>query len=250
MTKRLLDVAISAIGLLLSLPVLAPVLFLVWAQDRRSPFYVAKRVGKGGKHFRLVKIRSMVVGADRSGVDSTSAGDPRITPLGRWVRAYKLDELPQLWNVLRGEMSLVGPRPNVQRDVDLYTDLEMRLLSVKPGITDLSSIVFSDENEILRGSPDPDLEYNRLIRPWKSRLGLFYLDHRSTILDLQLIALTAMAMVSRKAALRGLERILLVRRAEGSLIEAAARRGPLVPYPPPGSAEILTTRTLARSRAG
>ena len=247
MIKRLLDVGLAAIGLILFLPVLAPVLLLVWAQDRRSPFYIASRVGRGGKHFRLIKIRSMIVGADRSGVDSTSAEDPRITPLGRWMRAYKLDELPQLWNVLKGEMSLVGPRPNVERDVDLYTDQERGLLSVKPGITDLASIVFSDESEILRGSRDPDLEYNRLIRPWKSRLGLFYLDHMSTVLDVKLIALTAMAMISRKAALRGLERMLLVRRADASLIEIAARKSPLFPHPPPGSPDILKTRALAKS---
>src|SRR5262245_64465255 len=102
MVKRCLDVGIAAVGLILSLPVLLPVLFLVWAQDRRSPFYIAPRVGKDGKLFPLVKIRSMVVGADRSGVDSTSAGDPRITPLGRWVRSLKLGGLPHLRNVLRG----------------------------------------------------------------------------------------------------------------------------------------------------
>jgi lipopolysaccharide/colanic/teichoic acid biosynthesis glycosyltransferase len=244
-SKRALDIALASLGLLLSSPVLLPILFLVWLQDRHSPFYVADRVGGGGTPFRLVKIRSMVRGADRSGVDSTAATDPRITPLGRFLRSYKLDELPQLWNVLKGDMSLVGPRPNVRRDVDLYTDLEQRLLSVKPGMTDLASIVFADEGEILRESADPDLEYNRLIRPWKSRLGLFYIDHRSMGLDVALILLTLVAIASRPAALRWLQLVLMARGADRRLVEVAARNAPLVPHPPPGSLEVVRSRVLA-----
>lgn len=240
--KRSLDVTLSSLGMLAASPVLMPVTFLVWLQDRRSPFYVAERVGMGGKGFRMVKLRSMVVGADRSGVDSTAADDARITPIGQFIRRYKLDELTQLWNVLTGDMSLVGPRPNVRRETDLYTAEERRLLSVKPGITDLASIVFADEGEILAGSSDPDMAYHQLIRPGKNRLGLFYLDQRSLALDLRLIFLTGVAVVSRSWALRALQRLLRELGATPDLIAIAARETPLVPMPPPGANEIVISR--------
>ena len=169
--KRLLDITLSLFGLVIASPILLPVMFLVWKQDRHSPFYVAERMGKKEKPFKMVKMRSMIKNADAQGVDSTSANDMRITPVGHFIRNYKLDELTQLWNVLKGDMSLVGPRPNVKRETDLYTSQEKRLLSVKPGITDFASIVFSDEGEILADKSDPDIAYNQLIRPGKSRLG-------------------------------------------------------------------------------
>src|SRR3990172_2149393 len=200
MTKRLFDIVASFFGLILTSQILAPVMIAVWLQDFHSPFYIAPRVGRGGRLFRMVKLRSMVVRADKTGVDSTSANDPRITSVGRFIRRYKLDELSQLWNVLKGDMSLVGPRPQVDRDVALYTDVERRLLSVQPGITDISSIVFADEGEILKDSQDPDLDYNQLIRPWKSRLGLLYIERHSIFLDLQLIGLTVLAILSRPLA--------------------------------------------------
>ena len=179
MIKRLVDILASFFGLLITSPILLPVMFLVWKEDKRSPFYIASRSGRNGTTFKMVKLRSMVVDADKSGVDSTSGNDMRITPIGHKIRRYKLDELIQLWNVLIGDMSLVGPRPNVKNETDLYTDVEKRLLLVRPGITDFSSIVFSDEGEILEGKKDPDLSYNQLIRPWKSRLGLAYIENQS-----------------------------------------------------------------------
>lgn len=240
--KRALDATVSALGLLGSAPVLLPVMYLVWRQDRHSPFYVAERVGKDGQGFRMVKLRSMVVGAERSGVDSTAADDTRITPVGQFIRRYKLDELTQLWNVLRGEMSLVGPRPNVRRETDLYTLEEQRLISVKPGITDFASIVFSDEGEILEGSQDPDIAYHQLIRPGKNRLGLFYVEHRSLSLDIRLVLLTGIAIASRPRALQGVVRILEQLGAEPELVTIARRQAPLVPMPPPGATEIVATR--------
>ena len=122
--KRALDVVGGLVGLIATSPLILPCMLLVWWGDRHSPLYIAERVGKGERSFRMVKLRSMVVGADRSGVDSTSASDARITPVGHFIRRYKLDELAQLVNVVRGEMSLVGPRPNVRRETDLYTDEE------------------------------------------------------------------------------------------------------------------------------
>ena len=168
--KRLLDFTLSLVGLIICSPILIPIIFAVWVQDWRSPFYIAQRVGKGEKLFKMVKLRSMILNADKSGVDSTSSTDSRITGVGRFIRRYKLDELSQIWTVLIGEMSLVGPRPNLKRETDLYTTEEKKLLLVKPGITDFSSIVFSDEGEILKDQPDPDIAYNQLIRPWKSKL--------------------------------------------------------------------------------
>ena len=229
--------------LLLFSPLLLVVTFMIWRHDHHTPFYIAPRVGKKEKPFQMVKFRSMIVDADKSGVDSTSASDSRITPIGHFVRKYKLDEITQLWNVLKGDMSLVGPRPNVKRETDLYTPVEKELLSIKPGITDISSIVFSDENEILKDSVDPDIDYNQLIRPWKSRLGLLYVKKRSFMLDIRLLILTAVAIGSRKTALNGIQRILKSVDAQESEIRVAARQEKLTPYPPPGSDTIVTKRT-------
>jgi lipopolysaccharide/colanic/teichoic acid biosynthesis glycosyltransferase len=242
MLKRSFDFTLALFGLVLSSPILVPIIIAIWLQDFNTPFYIAQRVGKGGKLFKMVKLRSMVVNADKVGVDSTSAQDPRITRVGHIVRRYKLDELSQLWNVLKGDMSLVGPRPQVQRDVAIYTEIEKRLLSVKPGITDISSIVFADEGDILKDSQDPDLEYNQLIRPWKSRLGLLYIDHQTFFLDIQLIWLTALAILSREKALAGVQSILKKIGADEQIKRAASRQDELRPFPPPGALEIVTQR--------
>jgi lipopolysaccharide/colanic/teichoic acid biosynthesis glycosyltransferase len=202
MIKRLLDILIAFFGLLVASPILLLTIFLIWKQDKKSPFYMAPRVGRNNIIFKMVKLRSMVSNADSSGVDSTSANDSRITPIGHKIRKYKLDEITQLWNVLIGDMSLVGPRPNVKNETDLYTSVEEKLLLVKPGITDFSSIVFSDEGDILEGKDDPNLSYNQLIRPWKSRLGLIYIENRSSLLDLQLIIYTVIAIISKPQALK------------------------------------------------
>lgn len=207
----------------------------IWAQDRRSPFYIAPRVARGGSTFRMIKFRSMVLNADKLGGSSTASTDPRITPVGKFVRAYKVDELLQLWNVLRGEMSLVGPRPQVLGDAALYTDAEKHLLSVRPGITDPASIVFSDEGEILKGSLNPDLLYNQIIRPWKSRLALAYIEHRSLGIDISLILLTVLAALSRSSALRLLGTLLRGWKVDPLVLLMAERQVPLMAYPPPGN---------------
>ncbi|NDC82839.1 sugar transferase [bacterium] len=242
MLKRAVDVLISLILLILTLPITIPVMILVWRQDGHSPFYIAPRVGKGGKLFHMVKLRSMVKNADKSGVDSTGSNDMRITPVGHFIRRFKLDELTQMWNVFLGDMSLVGPRPNVKRETDLYTSVERRLLLVKPGITDFSSIVFSDEGDILKDKPDPDVAYNQLIRPGKGYLGLFYIDNQSFFLDLQLIALTAIAIFSKKRALNGIVRILRGLEADEWLIKLAQRETPLTARMAPGAVRIVSFR--------
>ena len=181
MFKRFFDLLASILLIIIFLPIIIVFTFLIWKQDWSNPFYVANRVGKNNKLFKMIKFRSMIVNADKSGVDSTSSNDSRITPLGSFVRKYKIDELPNFFNIFLGQMSFVGPRPNVLAETKLYTDEEKKLLSVRPVITDFASIVFSDEGDILDGSNDPDLDYNQLIRPWKSRLGIFYIENNNVI---------------------------------------------------------------------
>ena len=240
--KRLFDIVASFFGLLVSSPILLPVMFLVWKQDGHSPFYVAPRTGKDEKPFKMMKLRSMVKNADQSGVDSTGANDQRITPVGHFIRKYKLDELTQLWNVLKGDMSLVGPRPNVKRETDLYTTVEKKLLTVQPGITDFASIVFSDEGDILKDQIDPDIAYNQLIRPGKGLLGIFYIENRSILLDIKLCFITVIAVLSRRRALALVVEILNELGANEDLLNIAARDKPLIPMPPPGASNIVITR--------
>jgi lipopolysaccharide/colanic/teichoic acid biosynthesis glycosyltransferase len=233
--KRAFDILVAALGLVVFSPLLLAVMLATWLQDGHSPFYIAPRVARGGGVFRMVKFRTMVVNADRIGGASTAATDRRITPVGKFVRAYKLDELIQLWNVLKGDMSLVGPRPQVPSDAALYTAAERRMLTVRPGITDPASIVFSDEGEVLKGTDDPDGLYDRIIRPWKSRLALAYIDHRSLLIDLWLILLTVVAILSKPKALRALGALLRHWKADPLVIRMAARQEPLLAYPPPGA---------------
>ena len=242
--KRLVDAIIAAIGLTVLSPLLLLVSFAIWIYDKKSPIYKAVRIGKNSVPFTMYKFRSMVVNAEKSGVDSTSASDSRITFVGKWVRRFKIDELPQLWNVLTGTMSLVGPRPNVQREVQLYSTEEMQILDVSPGITDFSSIVFADEGQILDGSVDPDISYNQLIRPGKNYLGLHYVNKRSLLIDLKIVLLTILAIVSRSRALTATS--ALVKKTGGSqeLVLLAQRKTKLQPTPPPGFDQIITTRTI------
>jgi lipopolysaccharide/colanic/teichoic acid biosynthesis glycosyltransferase len=242
MLKRAFDFVVAVVLLVLLSPLLLPAAFLVWWQDKHSPLYIAPRVGKGGVPFRMVKLRSMVKNADKSGVDSTAANDRRITRVGHFIRRTKLDELAQLWNVLIGDMSLVGPRPNVKRETDLYTAAERELLSVRPGMTDFASIVFADEGDILKDQADPDIAYNQLIRPGKGLLGLFYIQHRSFLVDLQLGYLTFLAAVSRRRSLEGVQKLLARLRGSPELIRLAGRKEPLVPTPPPGANRVVTSR--------
>ena len=240
--KRLFDIFISLLGIVILSPVLLTFMYLVYRQDKHSPFYVASRVGKNGTMFKMLKLRSMSVNADKSGVDSTSADDIRITPIGHKIRRYKLDEFTQLWNVLIGDMSLVGPRPNVLSDTNLYTDIEKGLFIVRPGITDFSSIVFSDEGDILEGKQNPDLAYNQLIRPWKSRLGLIYIENQSFLLDIKLIVYTVVAIISKQRALNWVASELTKMNVDSDIVHISKREVELYPFPPPGSDQIVTER--------
>jgi lipopolysaccharide/colanic/teichoic acid biosynthesis glycosyltransferase len=229
MLKRVFDIALSIIGIILFFPILLVVSFFIFFSDFSNPLYFGKRVGKNHKTFFLIKFRSMHINADKSGVESTSNNDLRITKVGSLIRKYKIDELPQFFNVFKGDMSFVGPRPQTEIGYSLYTDKEKKLLNVKPGITDFSSIVFSDEGHILKDSHNPDLDYNQLIRPWKSKLGLFYIKNRSIYLDSQLILLTIITIISKEKSLRIINKILTKLNADEDLIKVSKRKLPLVP---------------------
>lgn len=186
--KRAMDAAAAIVGLVLGAPLWLAVAIWVRIDSPGPVLYRGTRVGRHGRTFRMWKFRTMVAHADRTGVWSTAADDPRITRAGRVLRATKLDELPQLVNVLLGDMSLVGPRPQVPADVAKYTSEERQLLTVRPGITDRASILFRNEADILRGHADPDAAYDALIRPEKTRLGLEYVRRRSLRTDLAILA--------------------------------------------------------------
>jgi lipopolysaccharide/colanic/teichoic acid biosynthesis glycosyltransferase len=193
--KRLFDVIASCAGLGVLLPLLAVLTIAIKRESKGPVFYRGLRAGRYGKPFRIFKFRTMVVNADKIGGPTSSADDPRITRVGDFLRRYKLDELPQLINVLKGEMSLVGPRPEVVQEVLLYTEEEKRLLEVRPGITDWASIRFRNEGEILRGSADPHQAYREKIRPEKIRLGLEYVRSHSFLTDCRIIVNTLKALV-------------------------------------------------------
>jgi len=190
MLKRLFDITASTVGLLVLSPFLVLIALRVRFEDGGPVFYRGLRVGLHGKTFRIFKFRTMVVDAEKIGGSSTSDDDRRITRVGKFLRKYKLDELPQLINVLVGDMSLVGPRPEVKKFTDMYTDEEKVILTVRPGITDWASLWNPDEGVLLKGSLDPDKDYIEKIRPEKIRLQLKYVRERSFLTDIKIIFLT------------------------------------------------------------
>jgi len=187
MMKRTFDLLLSAFGLILVSPFLLIIALLIKAEDGGPVFYRGARVGLGGESFRIFKFRTMVVNAEKIGASSTSSDDARITKTGRFLRKLKLDELPQLLNVLTGDMSFVGPRPEVQKFVDMYTDEEKIILTLRPGITDWASLWNCDEGALLAGSDDPDRDYLEKIRPQKIKLQLKYAREHSLPVDLKII---------------------------------------------------------------
>jgi lipopolysaccharide/colanic/teichoic acid biosynthesis glycosyltransferase len=188
--KRSLDLVIAAAGIAVLSPLLALIALAIRSDSKGPVLYRAVRVGRDGQPFRMLKFRTMVTDAEKLGGSSTPEDDPRITRAGRMLRRLKLDELPQLFNVVKGDMSLVGPRPQVQWAVDRYTTEERQVLSVRPGITDPASLRFTNEAEILRGSLDPDKDYMEKIHPEKMRLSLDYVANRSLAGDAAIIART------------------------------------------------------------
>ena len=187
---RFFDIIFSAVGLLLLSPFFLIIYILIRCESKGGGFYCQQRVGKDGRMFGLYKFRSMRTGSDKKGLITVGGHDSRITRTGYFIRKYKIDELPQLWNVLKGDMSLVGPRPEVKKYVDLYTEEQRRVLSVRPGITDYASIEYVDENEILGKADNPDRVYVEEIMPAKIKLNMRYIENRSLKEYFKIIGLT------------------------------------------------------------
>ena len=194
--KRIFDIVASGIGLILLSPLF--IILTIWIKcDSIGPvFYKQVRVRRNNMDFQLFKFRSMRVGSDKKGLITVGGHDPRITRSGYYIRKYKLDEFPQLINVFKGDMSLVGPRPEVRKYVDMYTEEQMHVLDVRPGITDLASIRYRNENELLERVNDPDKYYVEVIMPDKLRINLEYVARHSFTFDIRLIFQTFRAIVS------------------------------------------------------
>ena len=188
--KRIFDFVSAALGVIVLSPLLVLAAIAVRVLSRGPIFYCQERVGRNFRPFRIIKFRTMVRDADRQGALITAGRDPRITSVGRFLRKSKIDELPQLFNVLKGDMSLVGPRPEVPKYVDLFREDYAQLLTIRPGITDLASLEFRDESDILAHSDDPERDYIRTILPKKISISRTYLEHLSLRHDLRIIGRT------------------------------------------------------------
>jgi lipopolysaccharide/colanic/teichoic acid biosynthesis glycosyltransferase len=173
---RFFDILFSFFGLILLLPFFIIISLLILLDSKGPVLFLQRRVGKNNRDFRLIKFRTMRPGAEKAGSLTIGEGDTRITRTGRFLRKYKLDELPQLVNVLKGEMSFVGPRPEVRKYVDLYTEEQKKVLAVRPGITDFASIEYINENEILGHSPDPEKTYIEKVMPEKIRINMRFIN--------------------------------------------------------------------------
>lgn len=187
MLKRLFDIIFSLIGLIVLFPILFIISILIIIDSKGGIFYFQKRVGKGRKEFSLFKFRTMVSDADKKGLLTVGSRDSRITRVGYYLRKSKLDELPQLLNVFIGDMSFVGPRPEVRKYVDLYDNIQLQVLKVKPGITDLASIKFINESEILAGYENPEEAYINEIMPAKLKINLDYISKANIFTDIKII---------------------------------------------------------------
>lgn len=194
--KRLFDILVSLAGLLILSPVFLIIILLVSLGSRGGVFYLQQRVGKNNKDFKLFKFRTMHTGSDKKGLLTVGGRDPRITSTGYYLRRYKLDELPQLLNVFFGTMSLVGPRPEVRKYVDLYNEEQKKVLLVKPGITDYASLEYFSENDLLAKSANPEETYIHEIMPAKLELNKKYISEAGIITDIKIIWRTLMRIIN------------------------------------------------------
>lgn len=195
MIKRIFDIIFSFLGILILFPAFLIISIIIICDSRGGIFYKQVRVGKNGKDFYLLKFRTMRTGADKKGLLTVGGRDPRVTTAGYYLRKYKIDELPQLFNVLLGDMSLVGPRPEVRKYVEMYSENQLKVLSVKPGITDYASIEYSDENELLAKSENPEQTYISEIMPAKLALNMKYIREKNLKTDLKIIFNTVLKIL-------------------------------------------------------
>lgn len=198
MIKRIFDISFSLVGLLILAPLLLLIALAVSIDSQGGAFYRQLRIGRYGRTFRLFKFRTMRPMSEHSGLLSLGESDPRITRIGAMLRKYKLDELPQLLNVLLGQMSLVGPRPEVPRYVAHYDERQRRVLTVRPGLTDLASLEYFDEGKLLAASPDPEKTYLETILPHKLELALRYVQEQSLATDLRIIGRTLLRILRQE----------------------------------------------------
>lgn len=185
--KRLFDITASFFGILILSPLFIFISLWVGLSSKGGVFYKQIRVGRNNKDFKLYKFRSMRVNSDKQGLLTVGSKDSRITKAGYFIRKYKIDELPQLFNVLKGDMSFVGPRPEVRRYVDLYSEEQMKVLSVRPGITDPASIKYRNENDILSSASNPEEYYIQHIMPDKLKINIDYINTRTFVKDIKII---------------------------------------------------------------
>ena len=195
LVKRLFDLLVSLAGLVILSPLMLLISALIKSESSGPVFFRQNRVGKDGRVFRLFKFRSMFLNADKKGLITIGNNDRRITKTGAFIRKYKFDEIPQLINVLKGEMSIVGPRPEVEYYVEMYSNEQRKVLSVKPGITDWASIKYIKENELLAGSAHPEKLYIEVVMPDKLKINSEYIDNGSFLLDLKIIWFTLIKII-------------------------------------------------------
>ncbi len=195
MLKRIIDIVLALLALLILLPLFLVISMLIVFESNGGAFYSQTRIGKNERPFKLYKFRSMRTDADKKGLLTVGGRDPRITKVGYFLRKYKLDELPQLWNILKGDMSIVGPRPEVKRYVDLYSAEQKKVLQVRPGLTDYASLQFINENELLAKSDTPEKTYIETIMPQKLDLNLQYIEEQGFGTDMKIILKTVLKIV-------------------------------------------------------
>ena len=196
--KRFLDVILSALVLVILLPLFIIISIIIACESRGGVIYAQTRVGRYNKDFKLLKFRTMYTGSDQKGLITVGEHDSRITPFGYFLRKSKMDEFPQLLNIIKGDMSIVGPRPEVRHYVDMYTEEQMKVLSVRPGLTDFASLVYIDENKLLEDQENPEEFYIKEMMPRKLELNLKYIEQQSVKTDAILIFKTLKAIVSGK----------------------------------------------------
>ena len=203
--KRLIDICLSLLALVLLSPLFLVIGLAIILESKGGIFFTQERVGKGFQLFNLYKFRSMRPNVEHLGQITVGERDPRITTVGYFLRKYKLDELPQLWNILKGDMSFVGPRPEVSYYVDQYSEEQQQLLSIRPGLTDFASLYYFEEAKLLANSDYPEKTYTEVVMPKKLNYSLMYMDQHSTLLDVKLIIVTALRVLGIRIKLSEVE---------------------------------------------
>lgn len=203
--KRLIDICLSLLALVLLSPLFLVIGIAIILESKGGMFFMQERVGKEFQLFNLYKFRSMRPNVEHLGQITVGERDPRITTVGYFLRKYKLDELPQLWNILKGDMSFVGPRPEVSYYVDQYSEEQRRLLSIRPGLTDFASLYYFEEAKLLANSDHPEKTYTEFVMPKKLNYSLMYMDQQSILLDIKLIIITALRVLGIRIQLSEVE---------------------------------------------